>query len=335
MQPKRMPRALALAALAVATASLLPGCVFLPSLAVPQTTTAEPSSTPESAESTPDSLGELRAGHTTQSPSGTLPDLPLDLLIPPSTGTPEPLGLAFADESGAPEFDPASGPLMHETTGKLYIEYPDDLSASCTGTVVNSASGDVVLTAAHCIFNPEHRVMAERVRFVPGATGDSSPHGMWEAVRWIVPQSFADTAQQIDDRSTGEGWAQDFAWVLLAEDDDGRSIAEVTGGQGLSFRQEFTGAAFVGYPTLEPFDGTAQRICSQESLGFGDMHWPHLTMDCNVTQGISGAAWLTAVDGTTGAGYIGAVFSTLLPDRVSGAMLGANAHSLLLEIQDL
>jgi len=56
----------------------------------------------------------------------------------------------------------------------------------CTGSVVHSASGSLVMTAAHCLAG------ASQLAFVPGFAGDAAPTEVWKAdavyldPRWIA-----------------------------------------------------------------------------------------------------------------------------------------------------
>src|SRR5665213_1666100 len=56
----------------------------------------------------------------------------------------------------------------------------------CTGSVVHSTAGNMVLTAAHCLAG------AARITFVPGLSGDGPPPDLWTAdnvyldPRWVA-----------------------------------------------------------------------------------------------------------------------------------------------------
>lgn len=351
----RVARKLRVLALATVTVTMLSGCVFVPALLKPypsidpvdpppsfstppsptSTPTATPDTSPTQTEAPDTSLGELRDGNPPESGSGETPDEPLDLLIPPSTGTPAPGPNQYGTVDDGAEFTPADGGLIATTVGRLYIEFPGGRTMVCSGTVVNSEYGNMVITAAHCLYSAIDGEMSTRVQFVPqdANNGASAPFGMWEADEWIVPQIFSDTAKESDNQSTGRGWAYDFGWVRLQPNAAGENVQDYTGGQGISFTQEYDGGLLVGYPSGDPFDGKSQRYCSTMQFGFGDMYWPHLTMDCSMTPGISGGGWLTAVDPATGAGYVGAVYSTVLPESGSGAMLGQLSYDLMKEIE--
>lgn len=56
----------------------------------------------------------------------------------------------------------------------------------CTGSVVHSTGGDLVLTAAHCVSG------RSQATFVPGLTDDAAPTDLWKVdqfyfdPRWIA-----------------------------------------------------------------------------------------------------------------------------------------------------
>lgn len=334
-----MSRQLRVGVIAIALSLALTGCIVLPPPPAPVVRTPEaispppPSPTPTTPQVGVD-IGEVRDGNDLYSPSNVSADTPLDLVIEPSIGTPTPGSLPHGDTSDAPVFDDPDGWFIAQTTGRIYSSFPGGEVMTCTGTVINWETGNIVLTAAHCLYSAVEQVMAESVWFVPQESGGgaSAPLGSWEAERWAVPKIFIDTATEVDRRSQGAGWAWDYGWVRLHASSSGANVQDYTGGQGVSFTQEFRGAQFVGYPSNPPFDGSSQRVCSTSRLGFGELYWPHLTMQCDISPGVSGSAWLTAIDPDTGAGYAGAVFSTLTESgetMVSGAMLGQSAYELL------
>lgn len=351
-----MSRAMRAVAIASVAALSLSGCVFVPALltdrpvitappppspsGITTPTPTDPTQEPTESPSTPpseesESLGELRDGNPNESTSGETADTPTDITIPPSTGTPALGPNQYGTVTDGAEFSPSDGELISSTVGRLYIEFPGGRSMVCSGTVINSEHGNMVVTAAHCLYSAIDQEMSTRVQFIPqdSNNGANAPYGVWEADEWIVPQVFVDTAKEADNQSTGRGWAYDFGWIRLLPDSSGANVQDYTGGQGVSFTQEFDGSLLVGYPSGTPFDGNSQRYCSSEQMGFGDMYWPHLTMRCSMTPGISGGGWLTGVDPATGAGYVGAVYSTVMPESGSGAMLGDLAYDLMKELE--
>lgn len=308
--------------------------------------TPDPVVPPEEASGeavTPDApIGALWGGNSSYSDSGLQPDSPSSLVIPPSTGTPVvAAGSPWGDDAAADTFradeDPAAGTdLLLSTSGRIYMTFEDGSQSTCSATVINSATDNIAITAAHCLFNTYSLTLATEVLFVPGDAGNGTeaPFGVWSAELWWMPQTFIDTAITADNVSQGDGWAWDYGYLRFPPNASGQEIEQLTGGQGVSFRGETNSILMLGYPTAEPFDGTELRFCSEQSVGFGGMYWPHFVADCGMTPGNSGGAWITDVDPNTGAGYIVGVSSTILGQTWSSSPLGQNALALLQEIEE-
>lgn len=101
--------------------------------------------------------------------------------------------------------------------------FPHGLSRrhTCTAGVVDSHTGDVVVTAAHCIAGSGAGTI-----FAPGYHDGKAPYGTWR-----VREAFAATPwiKHQDDQS-------DVAFLLLAPAKGGRSVQSVVGGSRISDR---------------------------------------------------------------------------------------------------
>lgn len=357
-----MPRPrLLLSAAVIAVAVSLTGCIPLPPaiappapVPVPQvqpvptaapiptpTTpppTPSPSPTPEPEPEPVGEVGTLWAGHSPTSSSGLSPDTPSTEALPPTSGTPQfsttsPWGEDDGGNMLLPDQALAPTNLLQTATGRLWSQFPNGNWISCTATVINSATDNIAITAAHCLYDAVSGQMATHVEFAPGYFGGNQPFGLWVANRWWMPQFFIDTATATTDSSNGDGWAVDFGYVRFDPSASGVNIEAYTGGQGVSFRGETNGVLNLGYPTLAPYDGESMRYCSTNQPGFGNKYWPHFDMACAMTPGLSGGPWLTNVDPATGAGIIVAVNSTVGNGSTSGTPLGTLAASLLHELE--
>lgn len=353
MRPQRLLLGTALALVVTAAAA---GCVPLPppipvaqppvvpaptADPIPSLPHVPPSTTPAPVPSAEpaSSIGLLWGGNSMSSGSGLSPDSPTTEIIQPTTGTPLIVQDALFGEGSAGDLfqygEPRGGSanLLLTTTGRLWMRFPDNSWMTCTGTVINSATDNIAVTAAHCLNDPSTGQMAVEVQFVPGYQEGGQPYGLWNANRWWMPQHFIDTATQTDNTSNGDGWAVDFGFVRFDPASDGTQLEQYTGGQGISFTGETYGALSLGYPAGPPFDGETLRYCSTSHPGFGDGYWPHFTMSCAMTGGMSGGPWITDIDPNTGAGYIVAVNSTIPPGIATGTPLGSIASSLLHELE--
>lgn len=287
-------------------------------------------------------IGQLWGGNSAASESGLSTDDPSAYVIPPTYGSADvaagsPWNDASAGDTFRADQDPATAnDLLLATTGRIYITYENGMTSTCTATVINSATDNIAVTAAHCLYHTIEHTMAAEVTFVPGDANDgsSAPFGAWEAERWWMPQVFIDTATATADTSNGDGWAWDYGYLRFSPASDGREIEQVTGGQGISFRGETNGVLVLGYPVDAPFDGQSLRYCSSNQVGFGTNYWPHFGITCEMTGGMSGGPWITDVDQATGAGYIVSVSSTIPPGVATGAPLGQFALELLHDIEE-
>ncbi|MGO3757653.1 MAG: trypsin-like serine peptidase [Agrococcus casei] len=294
----------------------------------------------------PDELGLYLDGATDTSGSQLLHDDPVDVVVPPSAGTPDNWTTGpnlYAEESAGSAFMPNTEPgsafhLMQSSVGRMYATMANGSRSACSGTVVNSDNGSVIATAAHCVWDFDANAPLREILFVPGDRGNAqtSPWGIWAVDRVWVPDEFTDTAMvDSDGRTMGEGWAYDYAFATIAPNSSGEVIQSYTGGQGISFAQQYAGIVTVGYPSDPPYDGQSPRYCATASPGFGTMYWPHTTIRCDMTGGSSGSGWLTGASFQSGAGYLTAVTSTgnsyseaEPPWMLSGALFGATAHEL-------
>lgn len=257
---------------------------------------------------------ENAEGMEFQSPDNSLPPGPGDpatgAYLPATASMPtSPTGYGAVSE--AEVFDRAG--LGESTFGRLYFTFDGQMLNVCSATVVNSASGSIVVTAAHCVVTTDGEgTLAQSVMFVPGDRNDAQeqPYGMWAAVSVSVPQQFVDGAIT-DDKGyliSDEGWNYDFAFLKM-EEKDGQTIQEVTGAQGIAFGVPVQTLTQIGYPSASPYDGREQYMCA--STEFSSNWQGGYTHDCTMTQGASGGGWLSGYDSASGTGYIVGVTSTI------------------------
>jgi hypothetical protein len=152
----------------------------------------------------------------------------------------------------------------------------------CTGSVVHSAGGNVVMTAAHCLAG------ATRIAFAPGFAGDAAPAELWTAdnvyldPRWIASR---------DPRA-------DYAMVQV-NSERGGSVESRTG-LALSLGTApppGSRVTVMGYPS----GVGGSPIGCQATTGVTDAGFPSLMCE-GLVGGTSGAPW---VSGTTITGLIG------------------------------
>ena len=258
------------------------------------------------------------------------PDAATGVVIDPTTGPVSPDGPQVPDSSAGDVF--AATGLAASTQGRLYMSFSDG-DGVCSASVVASASGSVVATAAHCVWDFATDTWGTNMWFVPADADDTAvmPYGAWNAVSVIAPQEFLDTAE-VDDTLgiVGDGWAYDFAFLVMGTNEDGQTIQEVTGGQGIAFGVPAEELLVTGYPTAPPFDGASQRYCAASEWDPGIRGT--YSFSCDMTQGASGGGWFTNYDPVTGSGYLVATTSYRGYDYIGAAPLGASALQIFTEI---
>jgi V8-like Glu-specific endopeptidase len=173
---------------------------------------------------------------------------------------------------------PTVGALFF-TTGKK--------SHFCTASVVDSSHGDIVLTAAHCVYASSY---ATDIAYVPQWHNGVSPHGVW-AVRTIT---------------VAKGWIStqdpnlDFAFLSVApQKTGGAPVQRVTGGLTLGVNEGFSHKIYViGYNDTD----SSPVGCSATSAKFKPTQ---MRFYCNNYQdGTSGGPWILDLNRVTGSGIV-------------------------------
>ncbi|CAM3090143.1 trypsin [Mycobacterium intermedium] len=192
-----------------------------------------------------------------------------------------PLTSASVRQLGEPAYVRAVGPVSPDPrVGALFLD--GKAVHFCTASVLHSTTGDLVLTAAHCLQG------GSRVTFVPAFQNDAAPSD-----RWTVQQVYLDPR-----------------WVSSRDPRADYAIARVRG-PGESALEERTGAALIlstapppgslvtvtGYPA----GVGGQPIACQGSTRTTDDGFPSLQCQ-GLVGGTSGAPW---VSGSRVTGVIG------------------------------
>lgn len=181
------------------------------------------------------------------------------------------------------------------TTGKDYM---------CSGAAVNSPSKRLVVTAAHCIFDPDSDRLHTNVVFVPKYHHGAEPYGKYTAKRAFL---FADYKKY---GNTAKGWRSDVAFFSTHTDRGGKTLVQRVGGHGLRTNGSGDFDAYVfGYPTNRQ-NGEAMVACLQNArkarvsaIAFTSV------AGCGFGSGASGGPWLADYNNARGAGYVQSVTS--------------------------
>jgi V8-like Glu-specific endopeptidase len=167
------------------------------------------------------------------------------------------------------------GPRGHPQLGRHF----------CTATVVDSRSGDLVLTAAHCVSG---RVLGQ-LAFVPEYRDGGTPAGVWPVTKVFVDQTWSATASQDDD----------VAFLLVHRHGTKASVQSRAGGERMGIGQPAGQLVQVtGYPNR----AAAPVACRNRAEAFTATE---LQFDCaGFADGTSGSALLANVNPLTGLGTV-------------------------------
>jgi V8-like Glu-specific endopeptidase len=184
----------------------------------------------------------------------------------PAAGTGQPFGGVAA-----------VGALFTESNGRLGAHF-------CTASVVDSAAGDLAVTAAHCVVGKSGAMV-----FVPDYANGKTPYGIWPVTK-VYTDSAWDASQDPN---------HDVAFLRLSDASDGSPIENLTGAETLATDAPAGQAVeVIGYP-----DGATEPVwCSGLVKGFSATQFE---FDCGgYPNGTSGGPFLTGVDAATGQGTV-------------------------------
>jgi V8-like Glu-specific endopeptidase len=182
---------------------------------------------------------------------------------------------------------PQVGAIFSTTDGSISGE-----GHYCTGSVVNSPQGDIIVTAAHCVYDSSG--VYTDIAFVPGYHDGQDPYGVW------IPSAVVVAPQWASDSDPN----YDVAFVVVHEEDSSARIQDVVGGDDLGLDPGYTGLTqVIGYPesTEEPVS------CTNYTSEFSDpsLTTPQLQFSCqNYPGGTSGGPFLQSVDSNTDLGTV-------------------------------
>ncbi|MCC3767515.1 serine protease [Streptomyces sp. UNOC14_S4] len=236
---------------------------------------------------------------------------------------------------------PVGKGLIARTAGKILMEVTDQDSgarglSACSGDVVTSANQSVVVTAGHCVgyhlpFNAN--ILVDNMVFIPGFDGknlqrhttstdlpgkDVAPYGVWGVTREWVTGTWSASADWV--------LGHDMAALLVANPQDPRPIAQVTGAQQIAFNQPRAQHSFMfGFPTANErnyyapaknkVSAALQRTVDGRTLmvtegdAWADPVYLNDLMTGAQPPGSSGGPWMQNFDPATGTGLQTGVFS--------------------------
>ena len=213
--------------------------------------------------------------------------------VGPSSGVSPSVGVKVLSRPASPErLGPKSvrpdNLATTATQGRVFFyNAVTQLDASCSAGTVNTPKGDMVVTAAHCVY-ANFSYMQDWI-YVPAYYNGPTGWGTWFASNMGVTSSWKFNANPYDD----------FAIVNVAPASNGRTLVQTAGANGLVTDQSYIQNVVIwGYPGSYN-DGLTPEYCTVTTFQSG----PLVGAPCNLSQGASGGPWLTSYNAATGLGY--------------------------------
>jgi V8-like Glu-specific endopeptidase len=222
--------------------------------------------------------------------------------VPPASRLPSPQTASLSPAASAPTqyaaaavSDPLSGSAFSGLPQVGAIFSTSDGSTNghfCTGSVVASTRGDIVVTAAHCVYDPSTGSYLSDIAFVPGYHDSQAPYGVWATSAIVVdPRWMSDADPDYD-----------VAFVIVHRNETGARIQDIVGGDTLKVNGPHSALSqVVGYPSASDEPITCTNYTKP-------LTGTQVEFDCaGFPDGTSGGPFLTDVDPATGLGTVDGV----------------------------
>ncbi|MEW1842699.1 trypsin-like peptidase domain-containing protein [Nonomuraea angiospora] len=214
----------------------------------------------------------------------------------------------------APMPRPYTAATQSRVTGRLFYVNSSGVDDSCSASVVRSAVGLLIVTAAHCVYSVPLGASTGRwhtnFAFVPAYDGQASdvrgrePYGRWGARRAWKPDSYTGMS--------GGDWNSHYDIALIEVGTKNRTLQDAVGAftpirnQGGAYTVATTG--YPGVSGRKPYDGEDQLWClarTEPTGGIADTGTLFAsritatsaggrmeTHNCHLFKGHSGGPWL-------------------------------------------
>lgn len=185
----------------------------------------------------------------------------------------------------------------------------------CSGSVISSTAGNLLLTAGHCVIDPETGAVASWLAFVPDYHEGQEPLGVWAATEYGVTKAWSEGAE----RGTSDESGDVAILRLQNRESDGATIESVVGSLGIAFGQPRDQLyTQYGYPGASPYDGEHLYRETAEYQGSDNSFSPAtIGVSSDFTQGSSGGPWTTG-----GSNPVVVSLTTYSYEKDSGVLFG-------------
>lgn len=179
----------------------------------------------------------------------------------------------------------------HRWIGRLSFRTPSGTSY-CSGT---SISGNVMLTAAHCLYDTTNNRWYSNWVFTPAYRNGSAPYGSFAAQQCWVLTAWVNLSGSYSISS----WARhDVGVCKMGNNSSGQTMNNAVGWMGRTWNASYISHFHnLGYPfrnynnNLLPNAGLYLRTCVAESFQYTT---ETLGMGCDLGGGISGGPWMVS-----------------------------------------
>jgi V8-like Glu-specific endopeptidase len=220
------------------------------------------------------------------------------------------------------------GETVSITTGKVFFTL-GGVNYVCSASAVDSAGGNLVLTAGHCVHDGDGGPFATNWMFSPRYnSGDDPVLGRWTASSLHTTAGWANAWP-----TSGSGFNDDAGFAVIRPK-SGQTLKDALVGQGakiptISFDGWNNKSVYwsFGYPAARPYTGTTLTYCVGTTRLDRDA-LDTMALPCNMTGGSSGGPWL--VEYTPGNPVIESVNSygySSMKDTMFGPLFGAPEQS--------
>lgn len=162
----------------------------------------------------------------------------------------------------------------------------------CTASVVDTPKRNLLITAAHCLYNPADHVWNRHIVFVPKYSGGRRPYGTWPVWLMVADRRWIESGDEDADYG--------FAAVQVI---GGRRIADVVGANRLLVGEGYTNrVTVIGYPSKANYPSDRPIRCTADTGRQADHQ---MRFDCRgFYGGTSGSPWIEGYDDRTQSGYV-------------------------------
>jgi V8-like Glu-specific endopeptidase len=198
--------------------------------------------------------------------------------------------------------------------GQFVIDGQADLYR-CSGSVINTSAGNIVLTAGHCVIDGDSGAKAQNLVFVPGYRNGNEPYGEWTASTFATTSKWTSTAGTANSDEAGD------VAMLTIGGRSGKSLQSVVGALGIGFNQARNQTyTEYGYPADAPYDGSRLYALTSGYAG-ADTSFspPTMGIASDFTGGSSGGPWVV---GSAPVVLSVTDYSYVFPPSLAGYMFG-------------